>query len=366
MRIKTIESGVSELSILWDSGSVSSFDWFWLRDHCDDTQSLDPITLQRTVDTFTIDPHIEPKEVRLDERNQRIEFEWSDKPQSSIGIDPLLSVLTRNGLPDQHAQSLWSTASDIASMPVHQYAEIESNPAAASNMLRDICRWGFAQIEEVPTTEDATQLLAAKVGEAQQTIFGLFWHLSAEMTDHGDSAYSTQFLSPHTDATYSYNAPGLQMFNCLEFAGTGGESTLLDGFAIAEAMREQCPDYFEILCEINVPARYLESGVHLYADRPAFRLNRLGELEQFSFNNYDRAPFVLPKAQMQAFYKAYTELSRRIHCQENWLKIPLRPGMALIFDNWRCLHGRMGYVGKRLFHGCYVDRSAFLNRLRNG
>jgi len=35
-------------------------------------------------------------------------------------------------------------------------------------------------------------------------------------------------------SSYYYNAPGLQMFNCLEFEGKGGESTQVDGFAIAE------------------------------------------------------------------------------------------------------------------------------------
>jgi trimethyllysine dioxygenase len=67
---------------------------------------------------------------------------------------------------------------------------------------------------------------------------------------------------------------------------------------------------------------------------------------------------------MAAFYNAYRALHARIVERDNWLTIPLRPGMALIFDNWRLLHGRMGYSGKRVFCGCYHNREDFESALR--
>jgi trimethyllysine dioxygenase len=118
------------------------------------------------------------------------------------------------------------------------------------------------------------------------------------------------------------------------------------------------------LTEVVVPARYLEPGVHLTAERPTLRLNSKGELVQVTFNNYDRAPFLLDDDAMRRFYHAYGLFHRHVMDQDNWLKIPLRPGTALIFDNWRNLHGRMGYVGKRVFCGCYTNRAELDSKLR--
>src|SRR3546814_8028953 len=67
---------------------------------------------------------------------------------------------------------------------------------------------------------------------------------------------------------------------------------------------------------------------------------------------------------MRAFYRAYKDLHARIVERANWLTVPLRPGMALVFDNWRLLHGRLGYVGKRVFCGCYHNHEDFESALR--
>ncbi len=66
----------------------------------------------------------------------------------------------------------------------------------------------------------------------------------------------------------------------------------------------------------------------------------------------------------ERFYHAYGLFHDHAMNQDNWLKIPLRPGMVLIFDNWRNIHGRMGYVGKRVFCGCCQSRWTFESKLR--
>jgi len=139
---------------------------------------------------------------------------------------------------------------------------------------------------------------------------------------------------------------------------------VVDGFALAGKIKRENPDFYETLSRVMVPAQYVEPGVHLSAERAVLRHDRKGTLAQVSFNNYDRAPFLLEADEMKAFYAAYAEFNRLAMNQENWCKIPLRPGMALIFDNWRCLHGRMGYVGKRYFYGCYHNHADYESRLR--
>jgi trimethyllysine dioxygenase len=357
------------LSLRWKSGQETLFPWFWLRDHAQDEASLDPQTLQRRVDTFAIPDDIRGAESRVLDDGAGLEIVWPDGSAPSryaagflagmAGLAPSESQLA----PDV-ARRFWSADNALRQPDPLSYDAVIGTKDGFRACLERVHALGFAVVEGVPSDEISTRDFLKRIGYIRETIFGGHWTLSAEIQDHGDTAYSMQYLEPHTDATYSHDAPGLQSFICREFDGTGGESILVDGFALAEAMRAETPEYFRTLTEVAVPGRYIEPGVHLRARRPAIMAEDDGSLRQVSFNNYDRAPFILPPAQMAAFYNAYRALHARIVERDNWLTIPLRPGMALIFDNWRLLHGRMGYSGKRVFCGCYHNREDFESALR--
>ncbi|MFT5116465.1 MAG: trimethyllysine dioxygenase [Parasphingorhabdus sp.] len=350
-----------------DSAPVH-FSWFWLRDHGIDEDSLDPETLQRRVDTFSIAKNIHAARVDFDRSAQLIKIVWDDEKHTLISTELLAGVEGRMPQPYElvpvHKRILWDKDSPLKELPSIEFASIMSDDDGLRAWIENILIYGFSLIDGVPSTEEATRAMAERIGIIQQTIFGGMWMLSAEMEDHGDSAYSTQFLEPHTDSSYYHDAPGLQLFNCLQFDGKGGESVQLDGFAIAAKIAREDPDAYKTLTEIFVPGHYLEPGVHLRAERPAFRLNARGELAQVTFNNYDRAPMRLADVDAERFYHAYGLFHKHAMNQDNWLKIPLRPGRALIFDNWRNLHGRMGYVGKRVFSGCYQSRWTLESRQR--
>ena len=139
---------------------------------------------------------------------------------------------------------------------------------------------------------------------------------------------------------------------------------MLDGFAAAEVLRDQNPDSFELLTTVEVPAHYIEDGVELRARRPTIRLAPDGSVEQVTFNNYDRSPFLLPPDQLRRWHDAYSQLHDLIIDQDRWWTHRLEPGEVLLFDNWRCLHGRMAYTGARKCHGCYLNHGDLESRLR--
>ena len=339
----------------------ASLDAFWLLDHGQDPARLDQSTLQRTVDTFAIDPTVVATAARIE--SDDLVVEWSDgSPAGRYSAALVAEVL---GLaPADVPRRTWASGSLPDPLPRHEHDAVVDTDAGLAGWLDDVASLGFGLVRGVSATAEAAERLARRVGYPRQTIFGGMWRLSSEMTDHSDSAYSQTFLEPHTDATYVPDAPGLQMFCCIERDGTGGESILVDGLAAAEDLRATDSAAFATLTSVHVPGRYVEQGVHLRAERPAIRLGRDGAIAQISINNYDRAPFRLPEAEMREFYRAYGAFHRRLNDRSHWLLVRLDPGDALLFDNWRTLHGRMAYTGRRVFVGCYHNREDFDSRRR--
>jgi len=80
----------------------------------------------------------------------------------------------------------------------------------------------------------------------------------------------------------------------------------------------------------------------------------------------DRAPLsALPQSEAGRYYRNLRALASLVRKKENEHRLSLRPGTVLIIDNWRLLHGRESYKGKRVLRGCYYTRSDFMSRARH-
>jgi len=183
--------------------------------------------------------------------------------------------------------------------------------------------------------------------------------------EHKDTAYTPLPIEPHTDGTYSNDAPSYQVLHCLEEKCEGGENVLIDGFKIAEVMQYKYPEDYEILTQINIPGQYIDLSrdIHLIAQRPLFREENF-QLRQVSYNNHDRAPFILDPDTTERFYKALNTFARLIAKPEFHYRRKLLPGSCLFFDNWRILHARDAYSGYRKLAGAYFNKEDVESKIR--
>jgi trimethyllysine dioxygenase len=354
-----------EVEVSWQtSGGTARFSPFWLRDHCHAKESLHPDTLQRQVDTFAIPSDITPARLELGDGGKTLRVIWShDGSVSVLPSDFLWGIAETSGRIDAPRRHLWDRASMGLNFPTLEHAEIVSGDAGLRRWLGMVEENGFALATGVPATLEATEDLVTRIGYVRRTIFGGMWDFTANLA-FKDTAYTSAAIGPHTDGTYSFDSPGYQMFHCLKFDGSGGESTLVDGFKVAEQIRKADPLAFDVLSSVKVPAQYLGDGVHLRAEHPVIGLDHNGDFAQIAYNNYDRAPFSLPRPRMAAFYRALKLFNELINDPAYEITMRLVPGTALLFDNWRTLHGRRAYQGYRRLCGAYLNKEDVESKLR--
>jgi len=354
--------GGSNLELGWRGGDgPETLSLLWLRDHCPCPACLHPETRQRQVDTFALAAELAPKRVDVTENGRQLVIEWHDGHRSRFAAADIQSTSA-----PEPARVLWDRARIDAETPqVAFQAVMAADDSGLREWLEKIERYGFCFVEDTLATPEATQAVAKRVAYVRETIFGGYWDFTANM-EHKDTAYTTMAIGPHTDGTYSFDAPGYQMFHCLAFDGEGGASVFVDGFEIADIMRRETPDLYRALTEIEVTGQYIdeEKGIHLVAKRPALRLDSAGRLVQVSFNNLDRAPFRLPAARMDLFYRAYGAFARLANDPRLQYRRRLAPGSLVLFDNWRLLHARDAYRGYRRLAGVYLNKEDVESRLR--
>ena len=339
------------------------FSFRWLKDHSRDDQSFDHATRQRLTETASINADEKPSSVKVDESENNLVICWPEWHDSILPLE----FLYRNSAVDESSkveeQVYWDNNSFENGFPEADFNEIVNSRESEKDWLLKLYKFGFVLVSNLPVDLNSTQKLIKRIGYVRNTIYGGMWEFG-EGLEYEDSAYTTKGIGPHTDGTYSLDPPGLQILHCLKFEGTGGQSILVDGFKVSEDLKIENPEAFELLSSFEVPGQYLGEDVHLEARHPIINQFDSGRLKQICYNNFDRASIALPLKEMEAFYEALKLFQNKISSQKYQIKFTLEKGMPLFFDNWRLLHARTSYTGKRRLCGGYVNREDFESRLR--
>lgn len=184
-----------------------------------------------------------------------------------------------------------------------------------------------------------------------------------------DTAYTSEFLEPHTDNTYFTEPAGIQALHMLSHTdGSGGESSLTDGFNAATQLYAQDREAYLTLSEIGVYAHASgNEGISIQPSQVFPVLNHdpeAGHLTQVRWNNADRAGIAADFAGVEEWYAAAEKFDRLLSDARNQYWFQLQPGQTLLFDNWRVLHGRNEFTGKRRMCGGYINRDDFMSKYR--
>ena len=214
-----------------------------------------------------------------------------------------------------------------------------------------------------------TEKVASRFSHLHPTVYGLNMHEIVGLGDHSDIAYGTENIDPHTDVPYYKHQAGMVVFHGILNNCEGGDSYLVDAFNIAEQLRSKYPDLFDLLTTIHIPFRSKanEDNIRdLTVTEPTIALNPLtGELVAVRYNHYDRAPInTIPQDQMAAYYAALSKFSLMVEDPQSQIWFRLQPGSVVFVDNFRILHARTAFNGRRILYSCYLPRDDVLSKTR--
>jgi trimethyllysine dioxygenase len=252
-------------------------------------------------------------------------------------------------------------------------------------ILSQLLERGIALIPGTPPSPKATETLLTHLGPIRNTHYGAFWDFTSTANPI-DTAYTNLGLPLHTDTTYFTDPCGLQLFHLLSHTTTshpthnpgdydsalGGASTFADGFAAAAKLHSLNPTLYQVLSTVpivfsaegaptgtyrNTSLSPLGSPVFTHSSTSTIASNlHPSNLTMVRFNNLDRSPLTLFPSHsiMLQWYAAAKSYSEILHSGEFLIEYPLRPGEPVVFDNWRVLHGRTAFEGRRRVCGGYI------------
>jgi gamma-butyrobetaine dioxygenase len=233
-------------------------------------------------------------------------------------------------------------------------------------MLEQYVAHGFVVLRNVPTTPGTVLEVGVRFGQVRTTNFGALFDVKSK-PDADDLAYTGLALAPHTDNPYREPVPGIQLLHCLANDAPGGDSTLVDGFAVAAELERRDPEGYAMLARTPVRYRYCDATTELIAWQTPIEHDAHGDIVAIHHSpRLDFAP-LLPPAELAIYYRARRMLTELLAAPAHEIRFRLAPGDLELFDNRRVLHGRTAFDGKqgnRHLQGCYIDRDGPENLYR--
>ena len=354
-----------QVRVTWADGRVSPFHHQWLRDNCPCTQCVYSVTREQVLEIVDVDENLSAISVRIDQGFLSVEWHGGHRSRYDPGwlrahaYDDESRAERRAAKPKSR---LWDNTFEL---PIFDYAAVMQDPAALLQWLLALRDAGLTQMRGVPTEPGSLARVAQRISFIRESNFGVLFNVQSK-ADADSNAYTAFNLPLHSDLPTRELQPGLQFLHCLVNDADGGESIFVDGFAIANALREEDPEAFRALCEIPVEFRNKDRHSDYRRLAPIIALDALGDVAEIRMANFLRGPFETSVAQMPLLYQAYRRFIAMTREARFRLVKRLNPGELWCFDNRRTLHARNAFdptSGARHFQGCYIDRDELLSRI---
>ena len=338
-----------------------------LRDRCECTECQHPGG-QRLVDPACLPVDLHAEVVHVD--NDSLQVVW--QPERHHSTYSLAALALAPIVPP--AAPLW-TAEDADLLVRAAHCDLVGEDTESQRellrWLRGVAAMGCGVMTGVPIEDGEVARVAELFGFVRRTNYGRWFDVRTHV-DPTNLANTSLGLPPHTDNPYRDPVPTMQLLHCHHTSASGGLNVLVDGWRVADELRQLDPAGFLQLVARSVTFAYRGDGAVLRTAAPLIELEPNGTVRAVRSNHrsLQQLPAASSDTEAEAladWYRGYSLFARLVADASFHIQVQLQPGDLFIVDNRRVLHGRTAYDsngGTRHLQGCYADIDGLHSTIR--
>ena len=366
--ISKLEKNSTYLKVVWSDGEESKFNYLWLRDNCPTAHDKD--SRHRMFNILEVSQNINPKNYNVSS-DGKLEIEWSEGDHTSY-YDPKWlrenCYTIKNKKKYISPYKLWDSSleKNLETIQI-EHDEIINSEAGLIKWLELLHYTGIAIVKNAPVEKNSALKVLNRISHTRETFFKTPFEV-INIPKPNNSAYTAHALRNHMDLPWFENPPGYQFLHCLINSAKGGDSSAVDAFAVADYLRNNEKDVFDIL--VNTPLKFRDKDYTQEAIRSvhgtAISLTKDGDYNDIRYSIATLDALDCHPDQMDSVYKAHHRFGNLLHDPKFQINFRLEPGDIFSFNNRRLLHGRTEFdpnSGHRHLQGYYMDRDEIIGRL---
>ena len=365
--INTIVKKSQFIEITWLDKHISKFHFLWLRDNC--PSAIHPTANMRIFNILSVTKNIFPKNLNLNK--DILSIHWSENNhKSNFKIKWLRDHCYSLNQNKHYAspyffwdQKLKKTFNKIKI----DHDKVIKNDSHLTKWLKLLHEYGFAIIKNAPIKKKSAFKILNRISHHRETFFGTPFEV-INVPKPNNTAYTADALRNHTDLPYFEYAPGYQFLHCLVNDAKGGNSSVVDGFAVANYLKRYEKEAFKVLT--NTYVKFKDTDYTQKATRvlhsPLITLSKDKDFNDIRFSMAAMGTVDVDSKKMKKFYEAYYLFAKLLHNKKFKIDFRLESGDIFCFNNRRVLHGRTSFdpnSGNRHLQGYYLERDEILARL---
>ena len=367
--ISKLEKNSTYLKVIWNDGEESKFNYLWLRDNCPTAHDKD--SRHRMFNILEVSQNINPTKYSIGS-DGKLEIEWSEGNHISY-YDP--KWLRENCYTLKNKQKfvspykLWDSSleKNLKSIQI-DHDEIINSDSGLIKWLELLHYTGIAIVKNAPVEKNSALKVLNRISHTRETFFKTPFEV-INIPKPNNSAYTAHALRNHMDLPWFENPPGYQFLHCLINSANGGDSSAVDAFAVADYLKNNEKDTFDIL--VNTPLKFRDKDYTQEAVRSfygtAISLTKDGDYNDIRYSIATLDALDCHPDIMDSVYKAHHRFGNLLHDAKFQINFRLEPGDIFSFNNRRLLHGRTEFdpnSGHRHLQGYYMDRDEIIGRLK--
>ena len=366
---ENIEKNNNYLKIIWSDGEESKFNFMWLRDNCPTAHDKD--SRHRMFNILNVSERLNPKKYIVNS-DGNLEIEWSEGDHTSYFDQKWLRencYTLKNKQKYISPYKLWDSSLEKNLKSIHiDHDEIINSDDGLIKWLELLHYTGIAIVKNAPVEKNSALKVLNRISHTRETFFKTPFEV-INIPKPNNSAYTAHALRNHMDLPWFENPPGYQFLHCLINSAKGGDSSAVDAFAVADYLRNNEKDTFDIL--VNTPLKFRDKDYTQEAVRSvygtAISLTKDGDYNDIRYSIATLDALDCHPDIMDSVYKAHHRFGNLLHDAKFQINFRLEPGDIFSFNNRRLLHGRTEFdpnSGHRHLQGYYMDRDEIIGRLK--